>query len=129
MSMTVMKIKKTGTSSWKTLPTPMSLKPSTNIIDSDKSGRDNNTGKMFRDIITSKNKYTATLPSGITNTQYIALADIILSDSFDCWLPNPMTGKFDAKTFYCATLEPEIEQIFSENLWTYKEFSFNLTEM
>lgn len=127
--MTVMKIKKTGTTTWTALPVPMSLKPSTNVLDSDKSGRDNNTGKMFRDIITSKNKYTATLPGGITNTQFAALADIILSDSFDCWLPNPMTGKFGTKTFYCATLEAEIERIYSESLWVYQEISFNLTEM
>ena len=38
MSIAVMKIKKTGTSSWKTLPTPMGLKPGINIIDSSKSG-------------------------------------------------------------------------------------------
>lgn len=129
MSMTVMKVRKTGSSSWKNLPTPMSLKPVTNIIDSSKSGRDNNTGTMFRDVITSKNKYTATMPSGLNNTEYAELSAIILADSFECWLPNPATGKFGAKTFYCSTLEADIEQIYSESFWTYKEFSFNMTEM
>ena len=129
MSIAVMKIKKTGTSTWKTLPTPMSLKPGINIIDSSKSGRDNNTGTMFRDIVTGKNKYTATMPSGLNNTQYAEIADIILADSFDCWLPNPKTGTFGTKTFYCSTLEADIERIYSETLWTYKEVSFNLTEM
>lgn len=129
MSIAVMKIKKTGTSTWKTLPTLMGLKPGINIIDSSKSGRDNNTGTMFRDIVTGKNKYTATMPSGLNNTQYAEIADIILADSFDCWLPNPKTGTFGTKTFYCSTLEADIEQIYSETLWTYKEVSFNLTEM
>ena len=107
----------------------MGLKPGINIIDSSKSGRDNNTGTMFRDIVTGKNKYTATMLSGLNNTQYAEIADIILADSFDCWLPNPKTGAFGTKTFYCSTLEADIEQIYSETLWTYKEFSFNLTEM
>lgn len=129
MSIAVMKIKKTGTSTWKTLPTPMSLKTGINIIDSSKSGRDNNTGTMFRDIVTGKNKYTATMPSGLNNTQYAEIADIILADSFDCWLPNPKTGTFGTKTFYCSTLEADIERIYSETLWTYKEVSVNLTEM
>ncbi len=129
MSIAVMKIKKTGTSAWKTLPTPMGLKPGINIIDSSKSGRDNNTGTMFRDIVTGKNKYTATMPGGLNNTQYAEIADIILADSFDCWLPNPKTGTFGTKTFYCSTLEADIERIYSETLWTYKEVSFNLTEM
>ena len=129
MSIAVMKIKKTGASTWKTLPTPMGLRPVIDIIDSSKGGRDNNTGTMFRDIVTGKNKYTATMPSGLNNTQYAEIADIILADSFDCWLPNPKTGAFGTKTFYCSTLEADIEQIYSETLWTYKEFSFNLTEM
>jgi hypothetical protein len=107
----------------------MGLKPGINIIDSSKSGRDNNTGTMFRDIVTGKNKYTATMPSGLNNTQYAEIADIILADSFDCWLPNPKTGTFGTKTFYCSTLEADIERIYSETLWTYKEVSFNLTEM
>lgn len=129
MSIAVMKIKKTGTSTWKTLPTPTGLKPGINIIDSSKSGRDNNTGTMFRDIVTGKNKYTATMPSGLNNTQFAEIADIILADSFDCWLPNPKTGTFGTKTFYCSTLEADIERIYSETLWTYKEVSFNLTEI
>ena len=103
MSIAVMKIKKTGTSTWKTLPTPMGLKPGINIIDSSKSGRDNNKGTMFRDIVTGKNKYTATMPSGLNNTQYAEIADIILADSFDCWHKDILL--LDARSRYRADIQ------------------------
>lgn len=90
----------------------MGLKPGINIIDSSKSGRDNNTGTMFRDIVTGKNKYTATMPSGLNNTQYAEIADIILADSFDCWLPNPKRAHsaqnillLDARSGYRADIQ------------------------
>lgn len=127
--MVVMKIKKSSSQTWYNLPAPMSLKPAVNVLDSSKSGRDNSTGTMFRDVVTEKNDYTAELPEGLTNTQVAEILAIILSDQFDCWLPNPKTGKFGTKHFYCAKADPEIERIFSETSWIYKSFSFSLTEM
>ena len=129
MGMTVMKIKKSSSTTWTTLPVPISLKPAINVLDSSKSGRDNNTGSMFRDRIAEKQKFTAEIPGGLNNTQVAEMLDIILEGSFDCWLPNPKTGQFGQKTFYCTSAEPEIHQIYSTSLWDYNSFSISLTEM
>lgn len=129
MAIQVFKIKKTTSSSWYVLPTPVTLKPAVNALDNSKSGRDNNTGKMFRDKIAEKLKYTVEVPHGLSNTQVAAILDIILEGSFNAYGPDPKTGTFKIKTFYCSSAEPEINQVYSLTSWDYKSWSFSLTEM
>ncbi len=107
---------------------PDSIKPSDNSLDSEKSGRDNSTGTMFRDKIAEKLKYTVDMPSGMNNTTVAAILSIILAPSFAAQVPNPKTGTFVTKDFYCSGCEPEIDLI-TDNGWTYKSWSFNMTEM
>ncbi len=126
--MVAMKIKKEG-GAWLTLPTPITMKPSINALDSSKTGRDNNIGEMFRDKIAEKLKYSVEFPFGLNNTQVAEILDIILEGSFIAWVPNPKTGAFAEKSFYCSSAEPEINQIFSESKWNYRSFEISATEM
>ena len=129
MALIVLKIKKTSADSWHELPAPVTIKPAVNVLDNSKSGRDNNTGKMFRDIVAEKLKYTVEVPHGLNNTQVAEILDILLEGSFTAWVPNPKTGTFQSKSFYCSSAEPEINQIYSTTFWDYKSWSFSATEM
>ena len=51
------KIKKKSEASWYELPVPVVMTPTVNALDSSKSGRDNNTGAMFRDKIPCSARY------------------------------------------------------------------------
>lgn len=126
--MTVAKIKKQS-GSWLSLPVPVSLQPSINALDSSKSGRDNNTGAMFRDKIAEKLKYSIEFPSGLNNTEVAEILDVLLEGSFVAWLPNPKTGAYSEKSFYCSAAEPAISRIFSESYWIYNSFTVSATEM
>ena len=129
MALSVFKIKKVSATTWYTLPTPITLKPSINALDSQKTGRDNNTGKMFRDKIAEKLKYTVEVPEGLTNTQVRDILAILLEQQFSAYIPNPKTGTFQTKNFYCSSAEPEINRIYSQTSWDYKSWSFSATEM
>lgn len=129
----VTQIKKTTDSEWYTLPTPMTMTFTTEVIDASTSGRDTNTGIMYRDIVRPDVlTYSCTLPYGITNLQMRDILDIVLSPGFNAKVPNPRTGTFTTtKKFYCATANPEIDIILSETtqpLWLYKEFTFDAIE-
>ena len=128
MSFTVFKIKKPG-EAWYELPTPITIQPAVNALDNSKSGRDNNTGMMFRDKIAEKRKYTVEVPAGMTNTQMAALYEILLGNYFVAWGPDPTTGTFTEHNYYCAAIEPKINQIYSLTSWDYESWSFNATEM
>lgn len=126
--MVVFKIKKNG-GVWLQLPTPVTMKPAINALDSSKTGRDNNTGAMFRDKIAEKLKYNIEFPFGLNNTQVAEILDVLLAGSFVAYIPDPKTGAFVEKSFYCSSAEPEINQIYSETFWDYKGFSVSATEM
>lgn len=126
--MVVFKIKK-STGPWYELPVPVTMRPSINALDSSKTGRDNNTGKMFRDKIAEKLKYSIEFPFGLDNSRVASILDILLAGSFIAWVPDPKTGTFVEKSFYCSSCEPEINKVHSETFWDYKSFSVSVTEM
>lgn len=128
MSFTVFKVKKPG-GEWYELPTPISIKPAVNALDNSKSGRDNNTGTMFRDKIAEKRKYTIEVPEGMTNIQMAALYKILLGNYFVAWGPDLTTGTFTEHEYYCSVTEPNINRIYSLTSWDYEAWSFNATEM
>lgn len=127
--MVAAKIRKTGDTAWLELPAPVVMTPAVNALDSSKSGRDNNTGAMFRDKITEKQTYAITFPFGLNNTQVADILQIVMESDFDLWCPNPKTGTYNTKSFYTAAVTPDIHHIESESLWFYNEFSFEATEM
>ena len=114
---------------------PVEMTVSFQTLDSAKSGRDNNTGKMFRDKVAEKLTAKITIPAGVTNSELAPIMTIITAGSFWAYIPNPKTGlSTPTKNFYCATVEPPIEKItaFSNNhpsAWTYDEFELSFVEM
>ena len=128
-SLVVFKIKKVGSSSWLNLPTPITMKPALNALDNSKSGRDNNKGNMFRDKIAEKLKYSIEMPDGLSNTQVAQILQILMETQFTAFVPDVKSGMFKEKSFYCSSVEPEIEQIYSSTYWTYKSWSFSAVEM
>lgn len=128
----ILKIKKTSDTEWYTLPVPMSIAGSSQVLDGGNSGRDATTGRMFRDIVRDDvATYNCTLPDGITNVQMVEILNIILSDSFSMFIPDIRTGTFEVREFYVATAEPQIKEIYSVDPpeWDYEEFSFNAVQM
>lgn len=127
--MVAAKIRKSGDMAWLELPAPVVMTPAVNALDSSKSGRDNNTGAMFRDKITEKQTYTIAFPFGLNNTQVAEILQIIMESSFELWCPNPKTGAYNTKSFYSSAVTPDIYRIESETLWFYNEFSLEAVEM
>lgn len=127
--MVAAKIKKKSDTEWLELPAPVVMTPAVNALDSSKSGRDNNTGAMFRDKIAEKQSYTITFPFGLNNTQVAAILQIIMESEFDLYAPNPKTGAYGTKSFYSSAATPDIHHIESESLWFYNEFSIEAVEM
>lgn len=127
--MVAAKIRKKGDTAWLELPAPVVMTPAVNALDSSKSGRDNNTGAMFRDKIAEKQTYTITFPHGLNNTQVAEILQIIMESEFELWCPNPKTGAYNTKSFYSPAVTPDIYRIESETLWYYYEFSLEAVEM
>ena len=120
-------------SSWYTLRTPITMSFKSDVIDANTSGRDTNTGLMFRDIVREDVlTVQCTLPAGITNLEMVDILDIIQSHGFYAKIPDPRTGTFTTnRHFYCATMDYQIDKILSEttqSLWVYKECSFDAIE-
>lgn len=121
------KIRKNSTAEWLELnvlsaPTPI------NALDSSKSGRDNNTGKMFRDKVADKVTLSLSI-SETTNEESAAISAIILSPSFEAKVPNPCTGLVEIKTMYCTSIPWEIKEITSEDTWINKEVQMEWVEI
>lgn len=133
MSITVSKIRKNAGASWLVLPTAMTIIPTRQVLDASTSGRDPNTGIMYRDIVRSDvATYSCTLPEGITNQEMAVILDIILGASFQMNIPNISSGAWETRTFYCATASPEIKTIYSDTtqpLWEYEEFTFEAIQI
>lgn len=127
--MVAAKIRKSGDTVWLELPAPVVMTPAVNALDSSKSGRDNNTGAMFRDKITEKQSYTITFPFGLNNIQVAPILQIVMESDFELWCPNPKTGAYNVKSFYSSAVTPDIFRIESESLWYYYEFSLEAVEM
>ena len=113
---------------WYTLPIPMEVKPSENVLDTTNSGRDNNTALMFRDVIGRKSKYTFKMPEGMNSLEGAKIFPIIMGEYFICNVPDIFTGQWENKKFYNVSCAPEIEKITPQG-WTYKEWTFTATEM
>jgi len=127
------RISTSSSGSWTTLPTPTELNVTVQTLDSAKSGRDNNTGAMFRDKITEKLTVKMTLPYGINNTNMASYLSIIKSDSFYVQIIDPRTGTYRAINVYCATIDTPIAKIETDDgvpsSWIYDAISLSFVEM
>lgn len=118
-----------------TLPTPDEMTVSFQTLDSSKSGRNNNTGLMFRDKIAEKLTIKVTLPYGIDNTTMKNILEIIRQTSFYCMVLSPVTGTAVTKNVYCASAEPAIAEITEFNSsgtptkWIYESCELSFVEM
>lgn len=155
MSAVVTKIKKTGSNYWYTLPTPFAITGGSEVLDSAESGRDNNTGVMYRDIVREDvMNFTVELPWGIDNIEMVKIIDILSSESFDMYLPDTTYGGFSGEKgyvfknnynndveevtvpirhFYAPNFKPVIHRIndASPNTpsWEYESCTFNAIEL
>lgn len=121
------KIRKTSADEWLELnvlsaPTPI------NALDSSKSGRDNNTGKMFRDKVADKVTLSVSIGE-TTNEESAAISAIVLSPTFEVRMPNPHTGLIDTKTMYCTAIPWEVKEMTSDETWINKEVQMEWVEI
>lgn len=121
-------------SSWQDMPTPVELKPIWETLDSENTGRDNNTGKMFRDKVADKGKWEIDFPAGLSNTQVSTMLQIMKAGSYYVKIPDSLTGMYKQFQVYTSSCEPEIERITEltnnvPNKWVYKAFSIHIIEM
>ncbi len=121
------KIRKSSADEWLELnvlsaPTPI------NALDSSKSGRDNNTGKMFRDKVADKVTLSVYIGE-TTNEESAAISAIVLSPTFEARMPNPCTGRVDTKTMYCTSIPWEVKEMTSNETWINKEVQMEWVEI
>lgn len=131
----VIKIGSTSSSITTQLPTATELTPQWQTLDSENTGRDNNTGKMFRDKVADKGKWVITFPQGLTNADVSTILQIVKAGDYWIKIPDALTGTYAQKNVYTSSCEPEIQRITELNSsgeptkWIYKEFSMDVIEM
>ena len=122
-------------SDWTRLPTAVELTPQWQTLDSENTGRDNNTGLMFRDKIADKAKWVINFPQGMNNTDVAIILGIVKSGSYWIKAPDSLTGTYATKNVYTSVCEPEILEVTELNnndepsVWTYKAFTMDVIEM
>lgn len=135
MAATIQNMTITGGGQSYTIPVPVIITPSGNALDAETSGRDNSTGTMHRDLITSKKKYTIGFPSGMTNQQVSSLYNIMIKNaSYTITVPDVETGDFQTLNVYTSELIPDIDEVQTDSAgnwtsWTYKEFQISAIEL
>lgn len=131
----VIKIGKTSSTITTKLPTPTTLTPQWQSLDSENTGRDNNIGSMFRDKITDKRKWNVELPSGMTNTEVAEILDIISASDYWIKTIDSLSGTYKSFNVYTSSCEPEVELITELDsndepiAWKYKAIKFDVIEM
>ena len=122
-------------SDWIQLPTATELTPQWQTLDSENTGRDNNTGKMFRDKVADKAKWVIEFPQGLTNADVATILSIVNAGDYWIKAPDSLSGTYATKNVYTSSCEPEIQRITELNSsgeptkWIYKEFSMDVIEM
>lgn len=140
----------TNKTTWYALPAAAKLKASWETLDASTTGRDNNTGKMFRDKVADKAKWEIDIPFGMTNssvktankvlTGVPALLSLVKDNSFYIMAPDTLTGTCTVKNVYCSKCEPEIHKILTWTAattnspatpatWDYNAFSIHIIEI
>ena len=96
-----------------------------NDLDSDKTGRSNLTGEMYRQKVGTKRKVSYRLMN-MTRAELAQLDDDLSEEFFSAKyldLHGVMT-----KTFYCSSFKATIENVYSEDESVWGDASFSMIE-
>ena len=104
------------------------LKPVKNDLDADGSGRDIQTGKMYRTKITSKFTWEVNLLR-IPENVALALFNKLDSDDYNATTLNPGTNTQQTKSYYTSSVPLGTQKyIKSDDITVYDGVSFNMIE-
>lgn len=104
------------------------LKPVKNDLDADGSGRDIQTGKMYRTKITSKFTWEVNLLR-IPENVALALFNKLDSDYYNATTLNPGTNTQQTKSYYTSSVPLGTQKyIKSDDITVYDGVSFNMIE-
>lgn len=104
------------------------MTPSSNDLDADGSGRDIQTGEMFRTKITDKQKWTVKmlrLPEDV----HTRLASDLREQYYSATVLDPETNSQQTKTFYTSSRPFGVQRYNKRKNTTYYDgMQFNMTE-
>lgn len=104
------------------------MTPSRNDLDADGSGRDVQTGEMFRTRIATKQKWDVKLLRLSEDVHRQLLSDIS-GVFYDATVLDPATGAQDTKTFYTSSVPFGAQRYSRETGAAYYDgMSFSMTE-
>lgn len=104
------------------------MSPSRNDLDADGSGRDVQTGEMFRTRIAQKLKFTVKMLR-LQQDMMTQLMSDINPTTFQATVVDPATGASGAKTFYTSTVNCGAQRYNKETGAPYYDgVSFDITE-
>ena len=105
------------------------LSPTPNALDADGSGRDIQTGKMYRTLITDKLKWEVRMlrmPEVLAKTLY---QDLMPTAFFTAQMLSPTTDTLVSKQYYCSSISFGTQRYFkSDGVTYYDGITFNMTE-
>ena len=102
--------------------------PSANDLDADGSGRDTQTGEMFRTKIAEKLKFEVSMDR-LYEGEMAALAAALKQPFYDATVINPETNAAVTKRFYTAARPFGVQRYSkSERLRYYDGVTFDMTE-
>ena len=106
------------------------LSPTTNDLDSEESGRDVQTGYMYRTKIATKQKWTATFLRMREGLARQLFADVSPSGGFfDAQILDPTTGTIATRTFYTSGVPFGVQRWLKDtNTTVYEGISLEMTE-
>lgn len=106
----------------------LELKASLNGLDADGSGRDTQTGEMFRTKIADKLKLDVSMDR-LYESEMAALAAALNQTFYDASVLNPETGEAVTKSFYTAALPFGVQRYDKFTQRTYYDgVTFSMTE-
>lgn len=107
----------------------LELTPTPNALDADGSGRDVQTGTMYRTMIGVKQKWEVSMlrmPEVMAKQLY---TDILPNPFFTAQIIDPTTDASTTKTFYTSSMSFGTQRWFkSDNVIYYDNIGFSMTE-
>lgn len=126
--MSILKIRKSGTSQWTDIADPMSLQWDLTDLDSDDGNGRNQLGLTFKDRIGQKRKLSCVwgpMQDGEMQTLLSCLND----NFFELEYPDALTGRRTVSEFYVSSRQaPMYSYHQTENQWLWTSMSATFTE-
>ena len=106
----------------------LELKPSGNSLDADGSGRDTQTGEMFRTKIGDKLKFDVSMDR-LYEGEMATLSAVLNQTYYEASILNPATGTILTKRFYTASVPFGVQRYDKYEKRTYYDgMTFSMTE-